>query len=56
MNREDRLETVMGRGGIVDCGNSQNCVRVCPKNIPLEKSLAQLNKETITWHFGLVEK
>ena len=46
MNREERLETVMGRGGIVDCGNSQNCVKVCPKKISLDKSLAQLNKET----------
>ncbi|MFZ7102934.1 MAG: succinate dehydrogenase iron-sulfur subunit [Peptococcaceae bacterium] len=46
MNKEVRLEAVMGKGGIVDCGNSQNCVRVCPKHIPLDKSLAQLNKET----------
>jgi len=57
MNREERLESVMGKGGIVDCGNSQNCVRVCPKHIPLDKSLAQLNKET-TLHgiFGWLNK
>lgn len=46
MNEGERLETVMGKGGIVDCGNSQNCAKVCPKNIPLLKSLAQLNKKT----------
>lgn len=47
MNKEERLETVMGKGGIVDCGNSQNCARACPKEIPLLKSLAQLNKDTM---------
>ena len=46
MNREERLEAAMKKGGIVDCGNSQNCVRACPKEIPLDKSLAQLNKDT----------
>jgi succinate dehydrogenase / fumarate reductase iron-sulfur subunit len=46
MNKEERLEAAMKKGGIVDCGNSQNCVRACPKEIPLDKSLAQLNKDT----------
>lgn len=47
MNKGDRLETIMGKGGIVDCGNAQNCVRVCPKNVPLDKSMGHLNKDTI---------
>ena len=33
--REERLHTIMGNGGISDCGNAQNCVEVCPKEIPL---------------------
>lgn len=46
MNKEERLDAIMGIGGITDCGNSQNCVRVCPKQIPLTKTIAQLNRDT----------
>ncbi len=35
MHEDERLEGVMGEGGIEDCGNAQNCVEVCPKDIPL---------------------
>lgn len=31
MNQDERLETLMGIGGLMDCGNSQNCDEVCPK-------------------------
>ena len=40
-----RLEALMGKGGITSCGNSQNCVEVCPKNIKLTTYLAQLNRD-----------
>ncbi len=43
-----RIETVMGRGGIASCGKSQNCVEVCPKEIPLVDSLAQVNRQAVT--------
>lgn len=46
MSKEERLEAIMGVGGITDCGNAQNCVEVCPKEIPLTTSLASLNRET----------
>ncbi|WP_017814199.1 MULTISPECIES: succinate dehydrogenase iron-sulfur subunit [Paenibacillus] len=46
MNAEERLDAIMGEGGIEACGNSQNCVRSCPKGIPLTTSIADLNKET----------
>lgn len=46
MNREERLDAIMGVGGITDCGNAQNCIKVCPKQIPLTKSIAQLNRDT----------
>ncbi len=45
-NKEERLETIMGPGGISDCGNAQNCVRACPKELPLTTSLATLNRAT----------
>ena len=46
MHKEKRLEAVMGEGGITDCGNAQVCVEVCPKNIPLTDSIAEIGKQT----------
>lgn len=40
-----RLDEVMGPGGIADCGNSQNCVKVCPKEIPLTESIAEIGRQ-----------
>lgn len=48
MKQEERLEAVMGEGGIADCGNAQVCVEVCPKNIPLTESIADIGRQT-TW-------
>lgn len=31
MQKDLRLEAVMGEGGISDCGNAQNCVKACPR-------------------------
>jgi succinate dehydrogenase / fumarate reductase, iron-sulfur subunit len=41
---EERLEALMSQGGIQDCGNAQNCVAVCPKNIPLTRSIARAGR------------
>lgn len=46
MNKEERLDVIAGDGGIVDCGNAQNCERVCPKEIPLVSIIAEMNRET----------
>ncbi len=46
MLKDERLESVMGEGGIADCGNAQVCVEVCPKNIPLTESIADIGKQT----------
>lgn len=35
----ERLRPLMEEGGVSDCGNAQNCVAVCPKNIPLTESI-----------------
>jgi succinate dehydrogenase / fumarate reductase iron-sulfur subunit len=50
MNAEERLEAAMGEGGVMQCGNAQNCVRVCPKEVPLTTALAALNRAT-TLHY-----
>ncbi|TVX87142.1 succinate dehydrogenase iron-sulfur subunit [Paenibacillus agilis] len=46
MNKDERLETLLDDGGIEGCGNSQNCVRACPKGIPLTTSIAEMNRDT----------
>ncbi|RYL93832.1 succinate dehydrogenase iron-sulfur subunit [Sporolactobacillus sp. THM7-4] len=51
MNKAERLRAIMGKGGIEGCGNSQNCVQVCPKGIPLTTSIAALNRETMVQSF-----
>ena len=45
-DKGDRLDVLSGVGGIADCGNSQNCVKVCPKDIPLTDSIAKLGRDT----------
>lgn len=41
---DQRLAVLTGPGGIADCGNSQNCVKVCPKGIPLTQSIAKAGR------------
>ena len=40
--KEERLHALMGDGGIHECGYAQNCVEVCPKDIPLTRSIAEV--------------
>jgi succinate dehydrogenase / fumarate reductase iron-sulfur subunit len=46
MNKSERLEVLMGPGGIADCGNAQNCVEVCPKEIPLTHAIGEIGRQT----------
>jgi succinate dehydrogenase / fumarate reductase iron-sulfur subunit len=45
MNARERLDALMGEGGVVDCANAQNCVHACPKEIPLTESIAAMGRE-----------
>lgn len=40
----ERMEALVGPGGIQVCGNAQNCVSVCPKEIPLTTSIARAGR------------
>ncbi|MDP4157563.1 MAG: succinate dehydrogenase iron-sulfur subunit, partial [Bacillota bacterium] len=51
MNKAERLEAIMGDGGLANCGNSQNCVQSCPKGIPLTTSIAALNRDATIQSF-----
>lgn len=44
-DKADRLHAIMGEGGLSDCGNAQNCVRVCPKEIPLTTAIGRLGRQ-----------
>jgi succinate dehydrogenase / fumarate reductase iron-sulfur subunit len=45
-NASQRLDALMEEGGIQVCGNSQNCVAVCPKHIPLTTSIGRAGRAT----------
>ncbi|NME07412.1 succinate dehydrogenase iron-sulfur subunit [Psychrobacillus sp. BL-248-WT-3] len=51
MNKDERLNAIMGDGGLANCGNAQNCVVACPKGIPLTTSIAALNRDTTVQMF-----
>lgn len=44
--KEERLDAIMGPGGIIDCGKAQNCEKACPKGLPLTRVLSELSRET----------
>jgi succinate dehydrogenase / fumarate reductase iron-sulfur subunit len=46
MHAGERLGALMEPGGVEGCGNAQNCVQVCPKDIPLTTSIADMNGQT----------
>lgn len=45
MKAHVRLKALMDEGGISECGNAQNCVQVCPKQIPLTESIAAVGRD-----------
>jgi succinate dehydrogenase / fumarate reductase iron-sulfur subunit len=49
LNSDERLEAISGPDGIATCGNSQNCVQVCPKEIPLTRAIAELHRDTTVY-------
>ena len=46
MNAGERLDALTAEGGLQVCGNAQNCVVVCPKEIPLTTSIARAGRAT----------
>jgi len=47
MHAHERLDAIMGPNGVADCANAQNCVKTCPKGIPLTESIAEVNRQAI---------
>ncbi|HEX3656767.1 MAG TPA: succinate dehydrogenase iron-sulfur subunit [Pirellulales bacterium] len=44
MHADERLAALTEPGGIQMCGNAQNCVAVCPKEIPLTTSIGRAGR------------
>ncbi len=49
--KPERLAALMGDGGIQECGYAQNCVEVCPKDIPLTKAISEVGGEVMKQAF-----
>ena len=47
--QNERLEFLTSEEGITGCGNAQNCVKVCPKSVPLTRAIAELNRDTTVY-------
>jgi succinate dehydrogenase / fumarate reductase iron-sulfur subunit len=45
----DRLEVMMEKGGVAECGKAGNCVEVCPKEIPLLESIAAVQRQATVY-------
>jgi succinate dehydrogenase iron-sulfur subunit len=45
LSSDKRLEPMMGEEGVNGCGNAQNCVKVCPKKIPLTDSIGAIGRD-----------
>lgn len=60
MEKSQRNHALMDEGGVSDCGNAQNCVQVCPKEIPLTESIAvmgrEVSKQAVQDIFGIPDR
>ena len=50
--KRERLAALMGDGGIQECGYAQNCVEVCPKEIPLTQSISEVSRDVMKQAVG----
>ena len=49
--KDDRLHALMGDGGIQECSFAQNCEAVCPKDIPLTRSISDVDRDVMKLAF-----
>lgn len=49
--KDDRFSHIVQKGGVSDCGNAQNCKRVCPKEISLTESIAYMGRQASKYFF-----
>lgn len=55
--KEERLAELREPGGVNECGQAQNCLRVCPKNVPNVTGIAQAYRQTtLQWIKNMFSK
>ncbi len=47
LHARERLDALSGPGGHQECGYAQNCVNICPKDIPLTDSISAVGRQLI---------
>ncbi len=47
MHAGERLRALMGKGGVHECGYAQNCVKICPKGIPLTEAISDVGRDVM---------
>jgi succinate dehydrogenase / fumarate reductase, iron-sulfur subunit len=50
--KRERLTAMMGDGGIHECSYAQNCVKICPKGIPLTTSISEVYGQVMRQAIG----
>jgi succinate dehydrogenase / fumarate reductase iron-sulfur subunit len=50
--KRERLAALMGDGGIQECGYAQNCVEICPKELPLTRSISEVGGDVMKQAVG----
>jgi succinate dehydrogenase / fumarate reductase iron-sulfur subunit len=50
--KRERLTAMMGDGGIHECSYVQNCVKICPKGIPLTTSISEVYGQVMRQAIG----
>ncbi|OGN59711.1 MAG: succinate dehydrogenase iron-sulfur subunit [Chlamydiae bacterium RIFCSPHIGHO2_12_FULL_27_8] len=50
-NNNKRMNEMVSKEGVFNCGNSQNCKKMCPKNIPLTESIVEMQKASNKYFF-----
>lgn len=46
-NDMERLGAISGKDGVIGCGKAMVCEKVCPKKVPLVRSITRANREMI---------
>lgn len=47
VTQDERLDAVLAPGGVQTCANAQNCVRVCPKGVPLTEAIYRVKRAAL---------
>ena len=45
--KAERLRALAGDGGVQECGFAQNCVKACPKSLPLTEAISDVTRDVL---------